>query len=43
MRRTQLASAMKMDYSNCAKNVIAVLIRQGLIVERGGMLSLKEL
>jgi hypothetical protein len=43
MRRTQLASAMKMDYSNCAKNVIAVLIRQGLIVERGGMLSLKGL
>jgi hypothetical protein len=41
MRRTQLASAMKMDYSNCAKNVIAVMIRQGLIVESGGQLSLK--
>jgi hypothetical protein len=43
LRRTQLAAAMKMDYSNCTKNVIAVLVRQGLLIESGGMLSLKEL
>ena len=43
MKRTQLASAMRMDYSNCTKNVIAVLLRQGLLVDNGGQLSLKEL
>lgn len=43
MRRTQLASAMKMDYSNCSKNVITILLRQGLLVDNGGELSLKEL
>ena len=43
MRRTQLASAMKMDYSNCVKNVVAVLIRQGLLIDNGRELSLKEL
>lgn len=43
MKRTQLASALKMDYSNCTKNVISPLIRQGWIVENGGNLSLKQL
>lgn len=43
LKRTQLAAAMRMDYSNCTKNVIAVLIRQGLLIESGGQLSLKQL
>lgn len=43
LRRTQLAAAMQMDYSNCTKNVIAVLVRQGLLIESGGLLSLKDL
>ena len=43
LRRTQLASAMKMDYSNCVKNVVAILVRQGLLVDTGGNLSLKKL
>lgn len=43
LKRTQLAAAMRMDYSNCTKNVIAVLVRQGLLIESGGLLSLKDL
>jgi hypothetical protein len=43
MKRTQLAAALKMDYSNCTKNVIAVLLRQGIMVENNRELSLKEL
>jgi len=43
LKRTQLAAAMRMDYSNCTKNVIAVLLRQGLLIESGGQLSLKNL
>ncbi len=43
MKRTQIASALKMDYSNCTKNVIGVLKAQGWIVENGGNLSLKQL
>lgn len=43
MRRTQLAAALKMDYSNCAKNVIAILIRQGIAIENGGHVTLKTL
>ena len=43
MKRTQIASALKMDYSNCTKNVSGVLIRQGWVVENGGELSLKQL
>lgn len=43
LKRTQLSAAMRMDYSNCTKNVIAVLVRQGLLIESGGQLSLKEL
>jgi hypothetical protein len=43
MKRTQLASALKMDYSNCTKNVVGVLKSQGWIVENGGNLSLKPL
>lgn len=43
MRRTQLSAALKMDYSNCNKNVIAILLRQGLVKDSGGMLLLKEL
>jgi hypothetical protein len=43
MKRTQIASALKMDYSNCTKNVIGVLKAQGWIVEHGGNLSLKRL
>jgi hypothetical protein len=43
MRRTQLAAAMHMDYSNCTKNVIGILMRQGLLVEDGKLVKLKEL
>ena len=43
MKRTQIAAALKMDYSNCIKNVITILMRQGLLVDNGGELSLKEL
>lgn len=43
MKRTQLAAALRMDYSNCNKNVIGVLLRQGLLVDNGRDLSLKEL
>jgi len=43
MKRTQVAAALRMDYSNCTKNVIGVLLRQGLLIENGGVLSLKQL
>lgn len=43
MKRVQLASALKMNYTNCATNVIAVLIRQGWLIDNGGNLSLKQL
>jgi|SRR5579864_2913453 len=43
LKRTQLASAMRMDYSNCTKNVIGILLKQGLLVDNAGQLSLKEL
>jgi hypothetical protein len=43
MKRTQIASALKMDYSNCTKNVIGVLKAQGWLVESNGQLSLKVL
>lgn len=43
MKRTQLASALKMDYSNCTKNVVGVLKSQGWIVESGGNISLKQI
>lgn len=43
LKRTQLASALKMDYSNCVKNVVQILIRQGLVIDNGGNLSLKKL
>jgi hypothetical protein len=43
MKRTQLAAALKMDYSNCNKNVIQILLRQGWMVDNNGNLSLKVL
>lgn len=43
MKRTQLAAALKMDYSNCNKNVIQILLRQGWMVDNNGNLSLKPL
>ena len=43
MKRTQLASALRMHYSNCNKNVIGPLLRQGWLVDNGGNLSLKQL
>ncbi|HXM63709.1 MAG TPA: hypothetical protein VN950_22805, partial [Terriglobales bacterium] len=43
MKRTQIASALRMDYSNCTKNVIGVLKAQGWIIENNGSLSLKQL
>jgi hypothetical protein len=43
MKRTQLAAALKMDYSNCTKNVVTVLKAQGWLVENNGNLSLKVL
>lgn len=44
MRRTELAAALKMKYSNCTKNVIGILVRQGVIVENVAReLTLKQL
>ena len=43
MKRTQLAAALKMDYSNCTKNVVQVLKSQGWLVENNGNLSLRVL
>lgn len=43
MRRTQIASALKMDYSNCTKNVIRALLRAGWLVANGNELMLKQL
>ena len=43
MKRTQLSAALKMDYSNCSKNVVAILLRQGLMIEVGGNLTLRQL
>lgn len=43
MKRTQMAAALKMDYSNCTKNVIGALLRQGLLTDDNGQLRLKEL
>jgi len=43
MKRTQIAAALKLDYSNCTKNVIGALLRQGLLEDNNGELSLKEL
>lgn len=43
MKRTQIASALKMDYSNCTKNVIGVLKAQGWLIEANGHISLKQL
>ena len=43
MKRTEIAAALKMNYTNCATNVIAVMIRQGWMIDNGGNLSLKEL
>lgn len=43
MNLTNLAAALKMDYSNCSKNVAGVLLRQGLLVKNGRELSLKDL
>lgn len=43
MSGTQLAAAMRMDRSNCSKNVVQILLRQGLIVRNGRELSLKQL
>lgn len=43
MSGTQLAAAMRMDRSNCSKNVVAILLRQGLIVRDGHNLSLKQI
>src|ERR1700685_1561239 len=43
MKRTQIASALRMDYSNCTKNVIGVLKAQGWIIENNSSLSLKQL
>lgn len=43
MQRTQIAAALRMDYTNCTKNVIGILMRQGWLVEHGGKIALKEL
>lgn len=44
MGRKQIAAALKMDYSNCTKNVIGILIRQGWLIDSGrDGVSLKEL
>lgn len=43
MKRTEIASALKMNYTNCATNVLAVMIRQGWLIDNGGSLSLKQL
>lgn len=43
MKRTQIASAMRMGYDNCVKNVIQILLRQGLLMESNGNITLKPL
>lgn len=43
MKRAQIAAALRMDYSNCTKNVIGQLLRQGVAVESGGHVTLKQL
>ena len=43
MKRTQIAAALKMNYSNCTKNVIGVLKAQGWLIENNGSLSLKPM
>lgn len=43
MARRQISSAIKMDYTNCNKNIIGPLLRQGWLVEVGGKIALKEL
>jgi len=43
MTRKQVSSALRMNYTNCVNNVIGALLRQGLLTDRGGQLSLKEL
>lgn len=43
MGRTQIAAAIKMDYTHCRKTVIAPLISQGWLVESGGKIALKNL
>lgn len=43
MKRTQMAGAMRMDYSNCTKNVIGILIRQGWVIDNNGNLELKNI
>jgi hypothetical protein len=43
MKRDELRVAMKMNYTNCCNNVVLPLVRQGLLIDSGGKLSLKEL
>jgi hypothetical protein len=43
MRRGQIAAAMKMDKSNCSKNVIGILLRQGFLVDNNGEIELRQI
>lgn len=43
MSVSQLAAAMRMDRSNCSRNVAGKLMRMGLVVRNGNALSLKTL
>lgn len=43
MSTNQLAAAMRMDRSNCSKNVVVKMKSMGLIIKTGHEFSLKEL
>lgn len=43
MGRKQIAAALRMDYSNCTKNVIGILLRQGIAIIQDGQIALKKL
>lgn len=43
MTRKQLSSALKMNYTNCVNNIVAPLLRQGLLIDGVSGLVLKDL
>lgn len=43
MKRKEIAAAMHMNYTGCVNNVIGRLVREGLVVDNGGKMELKEL
>ena len=43
MTRRQIAAALKMNYTNCANNVISPLMRAGWIIDSGNGVCLKTI